>query len=1039
MPISSFRIVLVFGLVLFITLFTFPTINFELNRNQSSNEITVEYQYFNSTPETNENLITSILESVLSQIPNLNKIESKSTQNSGEINLIFENETNLDYKRLEIASLIRRVYKDLPEGTTYPSISLKNNSPSKTAVLTYAITANQETNQIKNQVENILCKQLYKIANFSNYSLTGYGNDQLTIVYDIEKLNSYGIKVEDIKQKIISYGASKYPGKVSVNVNQYLITNKKALEEINEIYQLQIISNKNQIVFLKDLCQILIEPRPVNQYYRINGQNNISLSIYADRGTNTIQFTKHIKAFIIENAKKLPKGYKCILIDDNTSIIKNEIHKNYIRIFISLLIITLFILLTYRNWKYFFVLIASIFASLSITSLLFSILNISVSSNSISGLTVSFGILCDYIILTIEEYNKRKSLSILNSLLLSGITVVFALSAFYFLPSDGESLYSDFSLIVILSILSSILIVKLFIPSFLKVLSPNKKKSPFEHDFEINKQLQINSSYYTTINFFHKNKYVLYIVILLTFGIPLFLIPKKLEGNKWYHRIYNTTFGNTYYQENLHPFLSSIVGGSSRMFYRNVFETSLPTYNEKTKIIIKASLPYGTVLDEMNLVMKNLEKYLENISGIKSYITHVESGENATMEITFKDKYEKSSLPLQLKSQLMKRSIERGGVEWSIYGIGNGFNLAGNEQTPRFKIILSGYNYNQLETESLTISKLLSTNSRIKNINNNDKFNYDDNDINEYVLNISDRYSTLLGINKEIIIKNLNELGENTNIISYINLQNVQLPIILKEKNSNSFNDFRLKNDLIQIDSVKVIRLNYLGDLKYNKKPGSIYKENRQYIRVITFDYIGSVRNGISQLNSLIKKINTNLPNGYEAKSENSRFNLNEPNNYLNIIFILLLVNYILFAIFFESFKYSLYISTLIPLSYIGVFITFSMGKFYFDEGGFASFVILGGLVTNSSVLILREFIRSKQVESSLSNNQLLLNVITERSRTILLTTVATCVGLVPFLFTSHLDKFWFSFSIGTIGGLIFSLFCVFIILPIFIWEKEKK
>ena len=45
-----------------------------------------------------------------------------------------------------------------------------------------------------------------------------------------------------------------------------------------------------------------------------------------------------------------------------------------------------------------------------------------------------------------------------------------------------------------------------------------------------------------------------------------------------------------------------------------------------------------------------------------------------------------------------------------------------------------------------------------------------------------------------------------------------------------------------------------------------------------------------------------------------------------------------------------------IPVSYIGVFLTFYWFRLNFDQGGFASFVLLCGITVNASIYILNEY-----------------------------------------------------------------------------------
>lgn len=127
-------------------------------------------------------------------------------------------------------------------------------------------------------------------------------------------------------------------------------------------------------------------------------------------------------------------------------------------------------------------------------------------------------------------------------------------------------------------------------------------------------------------------------------------------------------------------------------------------------------------------------------------------------------------------------------------------------------------------------------------------------------------------------------------------------------------------------------------------------------------------------------------------------------------------------TILFENFKQPFYIIFLIPISFIGLFLIFSLFDFYFDQGGYAAFVMLGGLAVNAGIFILNDF----NNRNSRVYNRNILKSVAGKAIPILLTVLSTCFGLVPFLIEGQNEIFWFSLAIGTIGGLVFSMVGVF-------------
>ncbi|WP_315824487.1 efflux RND transporter permease subunit [Paraflavitalea speifideaquila] len=98
---------------------------------------------------------------------------------------------------------------------------------------------------------------------------------------------------------------------------------------------------------------------------------------------------------------------------------------------------------------------------------------------------------------------------------------------------------------------------------------------------------------------------------------------------------------------------------------------------------------------------------------------------------------------------------------------------------------------------------------------------------------------------------------------------------------------------------------------------------------------------------------------------------------------------------------------------------------------------MLGGLVANASIFIVNDFNNLRRGKSQQLSNRLLIKAVMNRSRTILLTTLATCCGFVPFLMEGQQEVFWFALGVGTIGGLLCSLLGVLLVLPVLLYSTR--
>ena len=145
-------------------------------------------------------------------------------------------------------------------------------------------------------------------------------------------------------------------------------------------------------------------------------------------------------------------------------------------------------------------------------------------------------------------------------------------------------------------------------------------------------------------------------------------------------------------------------------------------------------------------------------------------------------------------------------------------------------------------------------------------------------------------------------------------------------------------------------------------------------------------------------------------------------------------------SILLESLVQPLAVVLIIPISFVGVFLTFFLFNLSFDQGGFASFVLLSGIVVNAALYILNDFNQyARSASHRIPLSRLYLKAFNGKIVPITLTVLSTVLGLVPFIAEGQDEVFWFALAAGTMGGLIFSVLAIMIFLPAFLPLKKRR
>ena len=255
---------------------------------------------------------------------------------------------------------------------------------------------------------------------------------------------------------------------------------------------------------------------------------------------------------------------------------------------------------------------------------------------------------------------------------------------------------------------------------------------------------------------------------------------------------------------------------------------------------------------------------------------------------------------------------------------------------------------------------------------------------------------------------------------------------------SKSYDVWSLRNMPIVIGDHHC-KLSELCELTRQTSPQSIEKKNQEYQLVLQYEYIGSSKGGDRVYDEILDKYQKLLPTGYTIKGRRGYFwGHGSEDSLLPLLLLIIAIIFVVSTILFDSLLKPLVIMGTIPISFVGLFLTFYLFDINFDQGGFAAMVLLCGITVNASIYIVNEFQRNRKRQPNWSLKHCLLKAYDVKTGTILLTILSTVLGFIPFIIDSN-GGFWFSLAAGTMGGLIMSVVGIFLFLPLFIKLKSKK
>ncbi|MDR1584413.1 MAG: efflux RND transporter permease subunit [Prevotellaceae bacterium] len=1050
MKVSSFSIILVFFGLTLAGLALMPFLPVKLAPSQTLPAMNVDFSFSGSAAQVVEMEATSKLEAMLARIKGVENISSTSGNGWGGINIRFNKHTNIDIARFEVSTVIRQTWPFLPEGVSYPTISMsRSDEKSNRPFISYTVHAPANPIIIQLYTENHIKPKLAQIPGVNKIDVSGAMPMEWRIEYDSKQLETLGITVWEIQSALQNSFSKEFLGTAMVDSLKWMRLSLMPRESNTEKIDLAKIIVKNidgKQITLDMLATVAHREQEAHSYYRINGLNSIYLSITSEESANQLDLSRKITDMVKEIEAVFPVGYEIHLSYDTTEYIQDELDKVWFRAGLTFIILLLFVLVIYRSFKYLLMIFLSLFMNIAIALIFYYFGGLEIQLYSLAGITISLTLVIDNTIVMSDQIIRRNNMKAFLAILTATVTTIASLAIIFFMDERIRLNLQDFALVIIVNLSVSLFIALFLVPALIDKLKMEKKKT-----FK-SKKLLVISSYLLTFRRVFRRFYSIFcqftwrwrvpvcIFVVLAFGLPVFLLPEKIEGEGKTAEIYNKTLGSTFYKEKMKPHVDAWLGGTLRLFAQKVSEGSYFSGNrEETNIYVTATLPNGSTIKQMNHIIQRMESYLSQFPEIRQFHTNINNARQAGIRIQFTKDSERSGFSHMLYSKLIRKVIEIGGGSWGVYGLGDGFNNSVMESAGSYRVLLYGFNYDELWAIAEKFQSRLLEDRRIHEVIINSEFSYFKDDYQEFVFDLNLERLAQENIQPIQLFASMQPMFGQKIYTGYQPSAYGAERIVLHSRQSKEYDIWSMVHIPGKIGSEKEYKLMELAELQKTQAPQNIVKENQQYQLCLQYEYIGMDQRGRNDLERNIEEFQKELPMGFTIKSESQNWNWGRDNKQpYKLLLLIFVIVYSMCSILFNSLKQPLAVIFVIPVSFIGIFLTYYLFKIKFDQGGFASFVLLCGLAVNANIYLLNEYNNIRQ-KWKLSPLKAYLKAWDAKISPIFLTVISTVLGFIPFMVGQYKEAFWFPLAAGTIGGLVVSLFGTFCFLPLFMGVAKRK
>ncbi|BAZ14723.1 RND multidrug efflux transporter [Calothrix sp. NIES-4071] len=462
-------IILVLGLI------SIPTLPVEQYPDISPVQINVTANYVGASAQVVEETVTSVLERQINGVEGMRYMNSTSSNDgTSTITVTFEQGYNIDVAASNVQNRVLLAEPKLPEVVRQTGVAItKQSSGIVLAMALYSPDDRYDDTFISNYADLYVLDSLRRIKGVGNILSFGERRYAMRIWLDPNRLASRNLMAQDVVNALnqqnlqLGIGAIGQPPTSDGQMFQIDLQADGRLREAKEFENIILKSGDDgTLIKIKDVGRAELGAENYSTFARYNGKISVGYQIIQIPGSNALEIASAAKAEMARLASSFPPGLTYEIPYDSSRFVEASFREVVKTLIESIVLVVAVIFVFLQDWRTTIVPAIAIPISLIGTFAFVKVFNFSLNSLTLFGLTLAGGIVVDDAIIIVEDVIRlleeknitpRQAASeamhelfgavIATSLVLMAVFVPVA-----FFPGTTGQLYKQFALTIAFSI-----------------------------------------------------------------------------------------------------------------------------------------------------------------------------------------------------------------------------------------------------------------------------------------------------------------------------------------------------------------------------------------------------------------------------------------------------------------------------------------------------------------------------------------------------------------------------------------------------------
>jgi multidrug efflux pump len=430
--------------------------------------VSVNTVYRGASAAVVENKITQAIEERVGGVDGIVKLESDSSDERSSIRIEFDSSRDIDDAANDVRDRVARVLASLPPEADPPQVAKQDGMSESVMFLNFKAEGLTPL-EVTDYAERYIVDRLSVVPGVARVSVFGGRRAAMRVWINRQSLAARGLTVGDIEGALRRENVLLPAGRIESTQREFSLRTEVGLDTVEDFRRLVIARGADgHLVRLGEVAEVALGAENDRTLLRTDGISGVGVGIEAQSKANVLEIVRGVRAEVERIQPSLPPGATLLINVDNGVAIEAALREVLIAIvfaFGGVLLVIYGFLGTLRS-----TLIPAVTIPVSViaAAMVMYALGYSINVLTLLGLVLAIGLVVDDAIVVLENVHRRAELgespiaAAVNGSREIGFAVIattLTLAAVFvpisFLPGDVGRLFREFGLTLAAAVLFS--------------------------------------------------------------------------------------------------------------------------------------------------------------------------------------------------------------------------------------------------------------------------------------------------------------------------------------------------------------------------------------------------------------------------------------------------------------------------------------------------------------------------------------------------------------------------------------------------------